>query len=90
MGNNPPKLYLGPLALLSLDTPSLTSPCYSGLGSINKGLEVEDTSRNNKICNIENTGIRESEESIQEGESGKDIEGGDNRRYGDRGTEDRG
>ena len=27
--NYPPKLYLGPLALLSLDTPSLTSPCYS-------------------------------------------------------------
>ena len=27
-GNDPPKLYLGPLALLSLDTPSLTSPCY--------------------------------------------------------------
>ena len=27
-GNGPPKLYLGPLALLSLDTSSLTSPCY--------------------------------------------------------------
>ena len=27
-GNDPLKLYLGPLALLSLDTPSLTSPCY--------------------------------------------------------------
>ena len=29
-GNYPQKLYLGPLALLSLDTPSLTSPCYTG------------------------------------------------------------
>ena len=28
-GNGPPKLYLGPLALLSLDTPSLTPPCYT-------------------------------------------------------------
>ena len=28
-GNYPSKLYLGPLALLSLDPPSLTSPCYS-------------------------------------------------------------
>ena len=28
-GNGPPKLYLGPLALLSLDTPSLTPPCYN-------------------------------------------------------------
>ena len=27
-GNNPPKPWPGPLALLSLDTPSLTSPCY--------------------------------------------------------------
>ena len=28
-GNGPLKLYLGPLALISLDTPSLTSPCYT-------------------------------------------------------------
>ena len=28
-GNDPPKLYLGPLTLPSLDTPSLTSPCYN-------------------------------------------------------------
>ena len=28
-GNGPLKLYLGPLALLSLDTPSLTSSCYN-------------------------------------------------------------
>ena len=28
-GNCPPKLHLGPLALLSLDTPSLNPPCYS-------------------------------------------------------------
>ena len=28
-GDNPPKLYLGPLTLLSLDTPSLTPPCYN-------------------------------------------------------------
>ena len=29
-GNDPLKLNLGPLALLSLDTPSLNPPCYSG------------------------------------------------------------
>ena len=28
-GNYPPKLYLGPLALLSLDTLSLNPPCYN-------------------------------------------------------------
>ena len=28
-GNDPPKPRPGPLALLSLDTPSLTSPCYN-------------------------------------------------------------
>ena len=28
-GNDPPKLYLGPLALLCLLTPSLPSPCYN-------------------------------------------------------------
>ena len=27
--NGPPKLTLGPLALLFLDTPSLTPPCYN-------------------------------------------------------------
>ena len=50
-GNDPPKLYLGPLTLPSLDTPSLTSPCYnvwrfqefsaSGEGSSLKILYIE-------------------------------------------------
>ena len=35
-GNGPLKLYLGPLALLSLDTPSLTSPCYNGTNILAK------------------------------------------------------
>ena len=29
-GNGPLKLHLGPLALISLDTPSLNPPCYNG------------------------------------------------------------
>ena len=32
--DNPPKLYLGPLTLLSLDSPSLTPPCYTMTASI--------------------------------------------------------
>ena len=31
-GNGPAKLYLGPLALPSLDTPSLNPPCYNSYG----------------------------------------------------------
>ena len=38
-GHYPPKLYLGPLALLSLDTPSLNPPCYNVVPSTVKFAE---------------------------------------------------
>ena len=41
-GNDPPKPRPGPLALLSLDTPSLTSPCYSVF--IMSDIQVEHSS----------------------------------------------
>ena len=39
-GNYPPKLYLGPLALLSLDTPSLTLPVTAYLQKMNIATEL--------------------------------------------------
>ena len=51
-GDNPLKLYLGPLTLLSLDSPSLTLPCYNMMTeSTTKGICVHQSWKQSIIYN---------------------------------------